>query len=268
MSACGLAGPVARAGLKSESNEAGLPLSIDNRSINPEDAFSPLRAAFRKIVHFFSYHFILTRKRESLTRVAGLDLTVQPTVFHPKLFLTSRFFAEFLQRQDFAGKDVCDVGTGSGVLALSAAKAGARSVLALDINPAAVRAAELNAARNHLPQVTACVSNLFAAVEAVPQFDVIISSPPSFSGEPRCIADRAWHAGPGYRDIAPLFAQAAARLRPDGVMYLLLSSDTNLPLFAQLIDAAGFTSEGIATQSIWVEAFHLYALRHKTAAGP
>jgi len=26
-------------------------------------------------------------------------------------------------------------------------------------------------------------------------FDVVMSSPPSFSGEPRSVADRAWHAG-------------------------------------------------------------------------
>jgi len=30
--------------------------------------------------------------------------------------------------------------------------------------------------------------------------------------EPRDIADRAWHAGPNYRDVAPLFDQARERL--------------------------------------------------------
>ena len=35
----------------------------------------------------------------------------------------------------------------------------------------------------------------------------------TFAGEPRDVADRAWHAGPGYRDIAKLFAEARERLR-------------------------------------------------------
>jgi len=100
---------------------------------------------FRKVVHFFSYHFILNRSRLSSTNVSGLVLIVEPTVFHPKIFLTSKFFAEFLQGLDLTGKNAVEIGTGSGILALSAAKAGAASVLALDINPAAVRTAAANA---------------------------------------------------------------------------------------------------------------------------
>jgi len=236
-------------------------LSIGERAIDPNDSFSPARALFRKVVHFCSYHFILKRDRTTSTRVAGLDLTVLPSVFHPKVFVTSGFFAQFLQSLDLTGQAVAEIGTGSGVLALSAAKAGAVSVLALDINPAAVQAAQLNAGRNGLNQVTALESNLFSAVPPETRFDVIVANPPSFSGEPRDTADRAWHAGPGYRDIAPLFTQAATRLKPGGCMYLLLSSDTNLALFDSLIAEAGFASEQIATHSIWVEAFLIYRLK-------
>ncbi len=45
---------------------------------------------------------------------------------------------------------VLDVGTGTGVLALAAARAGATSVLASDIDPEACRRAKLNAAQNGL----------------------------------------------------------------------------------------------------------------------
>ena len=234
--------------------------ACDDKAINREDVFNPVRAVFRKLVHFFSYHFILNRKRSTETRVAGLDLTVLPTVFHPKIFLTSGFFASFLQSLDLTGKAVVEVGTGSGILSLSAARAGAASVLALDVNQAAVDAANINAARNGLLQVKAIHSDLFSAIPAAEKFDVIISSPPSFSGEPRDNADRAWHAGPGYRDILALFEQAAKRIRPDGKMYVLLSSDTNLKLMDSLISTAGFTSKQIGKRSIWVEAFHLYEL--------
>lgn len=238
-------------------------MTLENSSINPNDTFGVVRTAFRKFVHFFSFHLFLNSKRTSSTEVAGLKLIVRPTVFHPKVFLTSAFFAEFLQKQDMRGKRVVEVGTGSGILALSAAKAGAASVIALDINPEAVKAATINARRNGLDQVEARESNLFSAVPETDRFDVIISSPPSFSGEPRNVADRAWHAGPGYRDILPLFSQAAVRLKPDGIMYLLVSSDTNLALFESLITSAGLTSTRIATQSILVEKFYLYELRKR-----
>jgi ribosomal protein L11 methyltransferase len=48
------------------------------------------------------------------------------------------------------GDDVIDVGTGSGVLAIAAAKLGARHVLALDLDPVAVSSATENARLNGL----------------------------------------------------------------------------------------------------------------------
>jgi methylase of polypeptide subunit release factors len=87
----------------------------------------------RKAIHFLSYHFILKRRRTTVARVAGFRLTVRPTVFHPRYFLTSKFFANFLAGLDLNGKRVADVGTGSGILALAAARAGAANVIAIDI---------------------------------------------------------------------------------------------------------------------------------------
>lgn len=235
-------------------------MNVGEKTIERDDSFSPARAVYRTLVHFFSYHFILTRKQSTTTHVEGLDLAVLPSVFHPKIFLTSAFFARFLQSLDLQGKNVVEIGTGSGILSLSAAKAGAKSVIALDINPAAVKAANLNAAKNGFEEVRAFQSDLFSAIPAERKFDIIISSPPSFSGEPRDDADRAWHAGPGYRDILPLFKQSAQRLHPNGRMYLLLSSDSNLALMDRLIRSAGLSSKQIAKRSIWVEAFYLYEL--------
>jgi release factor glutamine methyltransferase len=236
-------------------------LTLETAPVKADDQFGPIRLVFRKFVHFFSFHFFLNSSRTSTTEVAGLKLTVPPTVFHPKVFLTSAFFANYLQALDLRGKRVVEVGTGSGILSLSAAKAGADYVLALDINPEAAKAAALNARANGLTQVEARESNLFSAVPETETFDLIISSPPSFSGEPRNVADRAWHAGPGYRDILGLFSEAAIRLKDDGLMLLLVSSDTNMALFNQLIAEAGLRSQKVATQSIVVEKFFMYELR-------
>ena len=141
-------------------------------------------------------------------------------------------------------------------------KSSARSVVAIDINPNAALAARENAELNGFGDrmVTAC-SNLLSAVAPRPLFDVIISSPPSFPGEPRDVADRAWVAGPEYRDIAQLFAQARERLRAGGCFYILLSSDSDLALLGRLSEAAGFRASLAAERSIGFESFVLYELR-------
>src|SRR4051812_10467399 len=110
--------------------------------------FAPARAPqslarqlLRSTIHLLSYHFILKRRSTRMARAAGFRLVVHPTVFHPRFFLTSEFFADFIGRLDLSGKRVIDVGTGSGILALAAARAGAASVVAVDINPNAARTA-------------------------------------------------------------------------------------------------------------------------------
>ena len=197
-----------------------------------------LRLAFRNSVHYLSHKFILNRQSTRTVRAAGFRLAVYPTVFHPKLFLTSEFFARFLSTIDLAAKNVADVGTGSGILALAAARAGA-TVVALDINPKAVNAATDNARANGLgDRVTAVGSDLMSALAPGFLFDVILSNPPFFSGEPRDIADRAWVAGPGYRDIMSLFDQARQRLKPSGTMYVLLFIGFR-PAFSRQADREG-----------------------------
>ncbi len=61
---------------------------------------------------------------------------------------TTSMCIELMQEIDLKGKRVLDVGCGSGILGITALLLGAGSVFMTDIDPVAVRAAELNAARN------------------------------------------------------------------------------------------------------------------------
>jgi release factor glutamine methyltransferase len=220
------------------------------------------RRGMRTTIHFLSYHFILKRRSTRRTRAAGFRMVVRPTVFHPRYFLTSEFFASFIGRLDLSGKIVADVGTGSGILALAAARAGATKVTAIDVNPNAVLTAAENARANGFEnRVTAICSDLLSALAPWALFDVIITSPPSFPGEPRDLADRAWHAGPSYRDIAALFDQARERLAPGGRVYILLSSDSDLDLFSTLIARARLRAHLAAQRSLLVESFLIYSLQ-------
>ena len=144
------------------------------------------------VLHFLAYHFILSRRSTRHVTVAGLDLTVGPTVFDPRFFLTSAFFAEFILGLDLRGKRVADVGTGSGILAIAAAKAGASEVVAIDINPYAVAATNVNAKKNGVAgTVKAIIGHLLSPVPAGARFDLILTNPPFFEGQPRDVADRA-----------------------------------------------------------------------------
>jgi release factor glutamine methyltransferase len=227
----------------------------------------PFRRLLRGFIHFFSYHLILARRSTRTVRAAGFRLAVRPTGFHPRFFISSESFAAFIGRLDLKGQRVLDVGTGSGILALAAARSGAENVTAADINPnAALNAAE-NARANALGErVNAVCSNLLAAFAPRPMFDVILSSPPKHAGEPRNLADRGWHAGPAYRDISALFEQSRQRLKPGGRLYVMMSSDSDLDLIGTLIERAGFRARLVHEHSILIESFIIYELSPLTPA--
>lgn len=70
-----------------------------------------------------------------------------------------------------AGKRVLDLGAGSGVVGIAAMKAGARSVMAADVDPYAIAATGLNAAANGV-KVSTVLGDLTAG--APPDVDVVL----------------------------------------------------------------------------------------------
>jgi methylase of polypeptide subunit release factors len=221
------------------------------------------RRLLRWLIHFFSYHLILSRRKTRIVKAAGFRLKVPATVFHPRYFLSSERFADFIDTLQLSGKTVVDVGTGSGILALAAARAGAERVIALDINPNAAVVAVENARANGLGErIVAAGMNLLSGFQSGPMFDVVLSNLPKHAREPRDLADRGWHAGPNYRDIAALFSQARERLRQGGRIYVMLSSDSDPRLFGSLFKEAGLRAKIAGEYSIMIESFIIYELDH------
>ncbi|MET9312541.1 methyltransferase [Kribbella sp. NPDC003505] len=124
------------------------------------------------------------------------------------------------------GRLALDVCSGSGVLALTAARCGATST-AVDVSRRALLTIRLNAARHRL-RVRTVRGRTFAPV-AGERFDLIASNPPYVPSSrpdlPRYGASRAWEAGHDGRLVLDALCDAApAHLRPGGVLLLVHSS--------------------------------------------
>ena len=216
----------------------------------------------RATIHFFSYHLVMRRRGSWRTKVAGLQFVVRPTVFHPGYFISSERFANFIDRLDLRGKRVLDVGTGSGILAIAAARSGAPTVIATDINPNAALSVPENAQTNGVrAQIQPVCMDLLSGFAADPEFDIIFANLPKHNKQPRDLADRGWHSGPKHKDIAPFFAQAYERLKPGGCLYVMLSSHSDLAVIESLISLAGFQWKIIQRYPIFIESFVLYECR-------
>jgi release factor glutamine methyltransferase len=155
------------------------------------------------------------------------------------------------------GLQIADIGTGSGCIAITLAKElpGA-TVYATDISPAALTVAQRNAAHHALSdQIHFLESNLLEGISHSPRsFDLIASNPPYIgrheaptlmrevrNHEP----DIALYGGEeGYELYADLITQAAARLKPGGLLVLELGHNS-LPAVQPLLDVPTWTNVGV-----------------------
>lgn len=87
---------------------------------------------------------------------------------------TTALCLEWLDGEDLVGKSVLDYGCGSGILAIAAAKLGATTIVATDLDPQALEATQENARRNDLEEARI----LTCLPEALPkqQFDVVVAN--------------------------------------------------------------------------------------------
>jgi methylase of polypeptide subunit release factors len=156
-----------------------------------------------------------------MEHVFGTPLVILPSVFNPRMLRTGAFFAQVIaERRLGEGGDVLDMGTGSGVCAVFAARH-ARQVVAVDINRAAVRCAGINATLNELEGRIECRHGDLFAPLGDQRFDAVFFNPPFIVGAPESARDCAWRS----TDVASRFAAGLdSHLTGNGRAYLLLST--------------------------------------------
>jgi len=126
---------------------------------------------------------------------------------------------------DFKDQQVLEIGTGSGLLSLCCLKAGAKSVVATDVNPAAVENAVYNASRQNFSeqmevrQVSEDQLTAFSTIKPEEQFDFIISNPPWVNQRPRTYAEYALF-DEDFALMKSLFEGLPKHLKPKGRVLL------------------------------------------------
>ncbi len=195
--------------------------------------------------------------RPVLEHIGSQTILVLPGVFPPGLFYSGAFLARHLNATRIPkGSTVLDLGTGSGVASVFAAR-WARSVIAADINPDALRCARINALLNQVEgRVEVIRSNLFERLNGR-NFNVVLFNPPFLKGEPTSSFEQAFRSG----DVAPRFARTLGRhLRPKGRCLLVLSTQGSGAEFLSALKSNGFQCQLSDEESHFQERFLLYTL--------
>ena len=143
--------------------------SLEKKNWNAEweKAYEPIEVADQVRVRA-SFHESDVRFR--------YDIVINPKMsFGTGHHETTAMMLEHQLGLDFAGKSVLDVGSGTGILAVLAAKMGARDVLAFDIEEWAVENARENADLNKCPQITVFQGTI-DDVDPSDHYDIILAN--------------------------------------------------------------------------------------------
>lgn len=209
---------------------------------------------------------ILRRRlgRVSLEEIDGVALVVLPEVFNPAVYRTGTLLARAVTSWTpprHSEIRVLDLGTGSGIGSVFAARRGFRAV-AVDVNPEAVRCARINALLHHLEEkIDVRQGDLFSPV-AGERFDLVLFNPPFFRGEPAGDLDRAWRG----TDVLERFAAGLPEaLAADGTALLCLSTDGDGDALLASLRDGGFWIETAVQQDFGNEIVTVHAAR-RTAA--
>jgi release factor glutamine methyltransferase len=190
-------------------------------------------------------------------RISGRSYEISGNVFNPKYYFTSEFMAKHIRVTP--DDTVLDMGTGSGIQAITAGHT-ASKVIAVDVNPEAVRFAKKNVRLNGLENVVSVrEGDLFSSLSPRHEFSVILFTPPYLEGTPKSYFDRALFDA-DKELVGRFFREAAGHLRPGGYVQMMYSSIAGPEQVISIAGKYGWNHSIIARAKTFTEEFIIYKL--------
>jgi len=188
----------------------------------------------------------------------GLKLKIAPGVFHPGFFFSTKILIGYLKNIDLKNKTVLELGAGSGLISLVAAKKGAR-VTASDISRKALKNILFNQQANHV-DMEIIHSDLF---QNIPKnlFDVIVINPPYFKGITRNEDDYAWYAGEDFEYFQNLFLQLSSYIHDKTKTVMILSDDCDIKKIESIASSKHFKFHMVYSKKIFWETNFVFEIK-------
>lgn len=205
----------------------------------------------RYLKRFFSFFLVpLTRwylRKERQYTYRGVTVKIFPGVFHPGLFYSTKFLADYLQTQPVQSKSLLELGCGTGLISIQCARRGAY-VTASDINPLAIENAKLNAADNNV-SLTLLKSDVFDQIEQQ-VFDWIIINPPYYARPVKSDDELAWHCGENFEYFQKLFGSLSRFIHSDSNVIMVLTLGVELEKIFEIARKNGFQFELLKERNV------------------
>jgi len=188
----------------------------------------------------------------------GITLEIPPEVFHPGLFFSTKLLMRYLAKEHLNKKNFLELGAGSGLLSIYAAKEGA-SVVATDINPIAIECVKINAAENQV-EVETYQSDVFDNMP-LRYFDFVVINPPYYKKKPLAASEYAWYCGENGEYFQKLFAGLKGFIHRHSNVLMVLCDGCDLEMISRMAKANLFDLVCVHTQKTLVERNYIFKIQ-------
>jgi len=186
------------------------------------------------------------------------SVEIIPGVFHPGFFFSTKLLISFLEKQDLNNKNFLEMGCGSGLVSIVAAKQNAK-VTTADISSDAISCTKKNAEKN---QVTISVieSDLFKSIPQQ-QFDIIAVNPPYYKKTPSSPDQFAWYCGENLEYFTAFFQQAKLFVNASSRIIMVLSDECDIAGISSLAEKNGWVWEKALQKKTAWEMGYIFNIR-------
>lgn len=193
-------------------------------------------------------------------RYKDIRLDIPPQVFHPGFFFSTQLLLQYMNGLQLAGKRLLELGCGSGLIAIAAAKRGA-VVTASDINPYAVEALRTASSKNGVT-LRIIESDLFKNIPTT-SFDIILINPPYYKQTPVTAKDHAWYCGEQGEYFEGLFQSLASYTHPGSEVLMVLFDGCDMVMIENFAAANDFGMELVHSKQNLLEKNFIYSIKKR-----
>lgn len=198
-------------------------------------------------------------------QVSGKEFVVLPNVFSPKYFGDSEFFFDVLpvRKDDF----FLEIGPGTGLLSIAAAYKGAGKVVAVDINPDAVKNTQENIKLHNMEdKVEVRQGDVYGPIREDEKFDIIFWNLPfgllPEDAQINVLEKAAFD--PGYKVTSRYVLEAKEHLKPGGRLLAGFSTTLGkMDILKEIAEKGGYRIEvlgSVDSKEVYPVKFELLEL--------